>query len=116
VLPGPIRFHLDEHIDPDIAHALRGVGVDVTTTVGVGLRTLDDPDHLDFIHREWRVIVTHDADFLRYSARGWDHPGIAYCPVGSLSIGQMIDALLFIYRVATPDYMRGRVEFLTNLV
>jgi len=34
-----IRFHLDEHVDPDIARALRRHGTDVTTTVEAGLRT-----------------------------------------------------------------------------
>jgi predicted nuclease of predicted toxin-antitoxin system len=64
-----IKFHLDEHVDPDVARALRRHGIDVTTTVEAGLRTLDDLDHLDFIQREGRVVVTHDADFLRYASR-----------------------------------------------
>jgi hypothetical protein len=34
-----LRFHLDEHIDPDVARALRRYGIDVTTTVEAGLRT-----------------------------------------------------------------------------
>lgn len=32
-----IRFHLDEHIDPDIARAIRKYGVDVTTTADAKL-------------------------------------------------------------------------------
>ena len=44
-----IKFHLDEHVDPNIARALRRYGIDVTTTVDAGLRTSDDPAHLDFI-------------------------------------------------------------------
>lgn len=32
-MAGVIRFHLDEHIDPAVAAALRRVGVDVTTTM-----------------------------------------------------------------------------------
>lgn len=43
-----IRFHLDEHIDPDIAAALRRHGVDVTTTVDAGLRTAGDDAQLEF--------------------------------------------------------------------
>jgi hypothetical protein len=52
-----IKFHIDEHVDPDIARALRRYGIDVTTTVDAGLRTRDDPVHLDFIRREGRVRV-----------------------------------------------------------
>jgi hypothetical protein len=70
---------LDEHVDPDIAKALPRYGIDVTTTVDAGLRTEDDPVHLDFIRRKGRVVVTHDADFLRYASRNSDHPGIAHC-------------------------------------
>ncbi|MFQ5594578.1 MAG: DUF5615 family PIN-like protein, partial [Anaerolineae bacterium] len=43
-----IKFHLDEHVDPDIAKALRQHGIDITTTVEAGLRTEDDSVHLDF--------------------------------------------------------------------
>jgi hypothetical protein len=32
-----IRFHLDEHVDPDIARALRQHGIDVTTTSEMNL-------------------------------------------------------------------------------
>lgn len=107
-----IRFHLDEHVDPDIAKALRRYGIDVTTTVEAGLRTLDDPDHLDFIRREGRVVVTHDADFLRYASQGSDHPGIAYCQMGARSVGEIIRSLILIYEVLTPEEMTGHVEYL----
>jgi predicted nuclease of predicted toxin-antitoxin system len=50
-----IRFHLDEHVDPDIARALRQHGIDASTTVEVGLRTASDPDQLAFVQREVRV-------------------------------------------------------------
>ena len=39
-----IRFHLDENVDPDIARSLLRYGIDVSTTVDVGLRTQDDAD------------------------------------------------------------------------
>lgn len=39
-----IRFHLDEHIDFDIALALRRHGIDVTTTNDARLRTKSDLD------------------------------------------------------------------------
>jgi predicted nuclease of predicted toxin-antitoxin system len=107
-----IKFHLDEHVDPDIARALRRYEIDVTTTVDAGLRTEDDPAHLDFIRRERRVVVTHDADFLRYASRSSDHPGIAYCPMGARSIGGIIRSLILIYEVLTPEEMAGHVEYL----
>jgi predicted nuclease of predicted toxin-antitoxin system len=107
-----VKFHLDEHVDPDTARALRRYGIDVTTTVDAGLRTEDDPVHLDFIRREGRVVVTHDADFLRYASRNSDHPGIAYCHIGARPIGEIIRRLILIYEVLTPEEMAGHVEYL----
>ena len=60
-----IRFHLDEHVDPAIASALRRAGIDVTTPIEAGLRTKDDQAHLEFARAEGRIIVTRDQDFLR---------------------------------------------------
>jgi predicted nuclease of predicted toxin-antitoxin system len=107
-----IRYHLDEHIDPVIATALRRLGVDVTTTVEAGLRTTKDDAHLRYAHHENRVIVTHDEDFLLWASSNFDHPGIAYCHVGTRSIGQLVRSLHLIYEVLTPEDMRGRVEYL----
>jgi len=107
-----IKFHLDEHVDPDITRALRRHGIDVTTTVDAGLRTRNDPAHLDFIRRGGRVVVTHDADFLRYASQSSDHPGIAYCHMGARSVGEIIRSLILIYEVLTPKEMAGHVEYL----
>lgn len=107
-----IRFHLDEHVDPDIARALRRYGIDVTTTIEAGLRTQRDEAQLAFIRQERRVVVTHDADFLRFASRSIDHPGIAYCHKTARSLGEMIRSLILIYEVLEPEDMTGRVEFL----
>jgi predicted nuclease of predicted toxin-antitoxin system len=115
-----IKFHpstgsghrLDEHVDPDIARALRRYGIDVTTTVDAGLRTDDDPAHLDFIRREGRVVVTHDADFLRYASQSSDHPGIAYCHMSARSMAEIIRSLILMYEVLTPEEIAGHVEYL----
>lgn len=107
-----IRFHLDEHVDPDIARALRRHGIDVTTTIEMGLRTLADSEHIDFIQREERVVVTHDADFLRYASQNSDHPGVVYCRMGVRTIGEIIRSLILIYEVLSPEEMAGHVEYL----
>ena len=107
-----IRFHLDEHIDPDVARALRRYGIDVTTTVEAGLRTRSDLAQLEFATREQRVLVTHDADFLRLADRIPQHTGIAYSTRTARSLGEMIRSLILIYEVLTPEEMTGRVEYL----
>lgn len=73
-----IRFHLDEHVDPAIATALRRAGIDVTTTIEAGLRTKNDEAHLQFARAEKRVLVTRDQDFLRIASQVSDHVGIVF--------------------------------------
>jgi len=107
-----IRFHLDEHIHPAVAKALRKFGVDVTTTVEAGLRTEDDQAHLGYAIEAQRVIVTHDADFLRLAAQTPDHPGIAYCHKDRRTVSEIIRTLILIFEILEPGEMAGRIEFL----
>lgn len=111
-LPNKIKFHLDEHVDPDIASALRRNGIDVTTTVEAGLRGVDDDAQLAFVKSEGRVLVTHDSDFLRLAKVDADHPGMAYCGMSALSVGDMIRHLILLHDVLKPEEMSGRVELL----
>ncbi|MDJ0708557.1 MAG: DUF5615 family PIN-like protein [Leptolyngbyaceae cyanobacterium MO_188.B28] len=107
-----IRFHLDEQVKSVIARELRRRGIDVTTTVEVGLRTQSDEAQLDFICQEQRVLFTQDDDFLRIASRTHNHPGIVYCRQGTRSIGQIIESLVLIYEVYVSEEIIGRVEYL----
>ena len=80
----PIRFHLDEHIPASIAAGLRRRGIDVTTSAGSGLLGADDATQFAFAASSGRVLVTHDADFLRLHADAATHAGIAYCQQGTV--------------------------------
>lgn len=108
----PIRFHLDEHIPTSIAAGLRRRGIDVSTSVESGLVAADDATQLAFAASSGRVLVTHDADFLRLHAEGATHTGIAYCQQGAVPIGEMLRHLVLIYDLLTPEEMAGRIEFL----
>lgn len=107
-----IRFHLDENVDPDIALALRQHGIDVTTTLEVGLRTQSDLAQLDFARRERRVLVTHDTDFLRIASEMPDHQGIVYCAKNARSIGEIIRSLILIFEVLEQAELEGQVEYI----
>jgi hypothetical protein len=111
-MAGRIRFHLDEQVDVAIARALRRYGVDVTTTVEAGLRAASDKEQLAYARREQRVLVTHDADFLRLATADSDHAGIAFCPRTGRSIGDIIRSLLLIHELLTPEEIARRVEYL----
>ncbi|MCC5663497.1 DUF5615 family PIN-like protein [Nostoc sp. CHAB 5784] len=100
-----IRFHLDENVDPAIALGLRRYGIDVTTTNDVELRTQSDEVQLAFIQEAQRVLFTQDADFLIIASSRLDHPGITYCKKGTRSIGEIIENLVLMYEVMTPEEM-----------
>jgi predicted nuclease of predicted toxin-antitoxin system len=106
-----IRFHLDEHVDPAIATALRRAGIDVTTTIGAGLRTKDDETHLQFARAEGRIVVTRDQDFLRFASAKSNHSGIVFYTANQ-SVREIIEGLILIYEVMAPEEMAGRVEYI----
>lgn len=107
-----IRFHLDENVNPVIAVALRRHGIDVTTTVEMNLRTARDEEQFPFVCAEGRMLVMHDADFLRIASQTDNHPGIAYAHQDTANIGETIRSLILIYEVLESQEMTGRVEFL----
>jgi hypothetical protein len=86
--------------------------VDVTTTPETTLLHKSDEEQLAYAVSQTRVLVTQDADFLRFAAAGKDTAGVAYYPTQGRSIGDVIRALLLIWEVYEPEEMRNRVEFL----
>lgn len=84
----------------------------MTTTVEAGLVGADDQTQLAFAAASGRVLVTHDADFLRLDAEGVAHAGIVYCPQGELPAGEVQRRLALIHDLLTPQEMAGRIEFL----
>lgn len=107
-----LKFHLDEHVSHAVAHGLRRADIDVTTTSDAGLVGVDDVGQLAYAHKEGRVVVTHDSDFLRLANEGVSHAGIAYSVMGRRSIGEMIRVLVLMWEVLTPEELVGHVEFL----
>src|SRR3990170_5031038 len=99
-----IRFHLDEHIPSDVAYGPRQRGIEVTTTAEtVALLGAPDADHLAFAAREGRVLVTHDADFLRLHRGGRAHAGIVFCHAQRHSIGALVRELVMVWELQTPE-------------
>lgn len=106
-----VRFHLDERIDPDLARALRQHGIDVSTTQDAGLRTQPDDEQWRYVNRQPRTLVTRDPDFLHLAEQTSSHPGIVFCVRKSRSLGDLIQFLVLIHEVLSPDEMSGQVEF-----
>ena len=83
----------------------------MTTATDAGLLGADDRDHAAFALRENRVVLTHDADFLRLASAGFDHGGILYCPPQRRSVGYLVRYLFQVAQTMTPEEFRGRVDF-----
>lgn len=107
-----IRFHLDENMNPVIAHGLRQRGIDVTTCQESELLGMSDLDQLAYAFREKRVIVTQDADFLMIASQTTAHYGIAYAGKKMRNIGQIIQALELMHSVMMAEEMVGHIEYL----
>jgi len=106
-----IRFHLDEMCDPRLAAGLRLRGVDVTTSAEAGLLGVTDEGHLAYAWSQARVIVTHDADFLRLHVAGAKHAGIVFSPIQVHSVGDMIRSVALIWELLEAAEMSNHVEF-----
>jgi hypothetical protein len=107
-----IRFFFDQHIPQAVANGLKQRGVELYTAQETGRCGLPDLDQLTLATARGFAMVTFDADFLALDASGVSHAGIAWCPAMKYSIGQLIQALLLVHNVLSPEDMRNHVEFL----
>lgn len=108
----PIRYHLDEHVDPAVALGLMRRGIDVTTTNQAGLEGGSDDAHLAFALEQRRVVFSQDDDFLHLAVSGVPHAGVIYNQQGNKSIGQIIEFLELVFACMTEGEMKDHVEFL----
>jgi predicted nuclease of predicted toxin-antitoxin system len=106
-----IAFHLDENVHVVLAEALRRRGIDVTTAADAVLVGATDAEHLEFARGQGRIVVTHDADFLRLHAKGAEHAGIAFCHAGKYSLRQRVRVLSRRALTTMAEAMINRVDY-----
>jgi hypothetical protein len=111
----PLRFHLDENIDPRIARELQRRGIDVTKTVDSGLTGQSDTEQLAFANATTRVLVTRDSDFLRLHNQGMVHSGLAFCHA-KMTISEIVRTLVLMSDTLGPEDMIRNLEFLRRLL
>jgi predicted nuclease of predicted toxin-antitoxin system len=58
------KFYADENVELVVVEILRDLGFDVLTASEAGLVHRDDADHFALAHREGRILLTYDRDFL----------------------------------------------------
>ena len=87
-------------------------GIDVTTTPEQKLIAAPDDIQLRFAVSQERVVFTQDIDFLRINRQGFNHLGIVYCSQQTKSIGQIIQGIILIWELQTPEEMINHIEYL----
>ena len=115
-----LRLHLDEDAEAHaLVRALRGRGVDVTTTSEAGLGEIHDEAQLAWATREGRVLPAYNAaDFCRLHGEtlkaGGHHAGIVIAEQQRLPVGEMMRRILRVRGVLDAGSMRDRLEFLNR--
>ena len=102
---------MDEHVSKAVIRGLRQRGIDVLSVPEANMLGASDEEHLAFALSERRVLFTQDADFLRLSAKGQQHAGIAYAKQG-VPVGDIIQGLMLIVQVLDAEEMKGKIEYL----
>jgi uncharacterized protein with PIN domain len=113
-MPEPIRLHLDENCDLNLAPVLRGLGFDVTTSYEVGLKGANDRRQLEFANAEQRVIVSHDYDMIKLHKAGAVHHGIIYRKIHRRTIEVMVEGIVRVREARDRDAMIGVLVKLTE--
>jgi predicted nuclease of predicted toxin-antitoxin system len=111
-MAGTIRFHLDEGVASAVALGLRLRGIDASTTAEERLTGATDEQQLAFAAGQGRVLVTHDADFLRLHAGGHPHAGVVFCHQRNTTVGALVRGLVLVHALLVPEDMMNHVEFL----
>lgn len=107
-----IRFYLDENVPIVIAEQLRRKNIDVVTVRDIGRLGDSDTNHLKRATEMQRVLCTHDQDFLRLVAEGFEHSGIVFGIQDLHTIGDWVRGLELIHTVLEASDMENRVEYL----
>jgi uncharacterized protein with PIN domain len=117
-----IRLHLDEDAEAHaLVRALRGRGVDVTTTSEADLMEASDEAQLLRATREGRALLTYNAaDFCRlhkqFIQEDRHHAGIIIAEQQRHSVGEMMRGVLRLTATFDAETMRDRLEFLNRWV
>lgn len=107
-----IRFYMDENMDIEFAAQLVRRRIDAITVHDLGELGDADINHLQRATEMERVLVTHDADFLRLDAEDVKHAGIAFAKHYESSIGRIVKALVEFHATMSAEDVRGKVKFL----
>ena len=111
-----VALYMDVHVHRAITNGLRIRGVDVLTAQEDGYRTAADDHLLDRATELGWVLFNQDEDLLVEAKRrqtvGTQISGVVYGHQMRATIGRCVGDLKLIAKLAEPDEMANRVEFL----
>lgn len=111
-----IALYMDEHVHRAITTGLRLRGVDVLTAQEDGRRNTPDSVLLDRATELQRVLFSQDEDLLveakRRQTEGIPFGGVIYAHQLRATIGTCVRDLELIAKLAEPEDLLNRVEFL----
>ena len=107
-----LRFYLDENVPVQVARQLESRGIDAVSVRDLGLLGEDDVNHLQNATESGRVFCTHDTDFLRLAASGFQHSGVVFGQQEIHYIGEWVNWLTLMHAVYTSEEMINRIEYL----
>ncbi|MEM9538268.1 MAG: DUF5615 family PIN-like protein [Cyanobacteria bacterium P01_E01_bin.42] len=111
-----LAFYIDENVHRGITDGLRMREVDVLTVQEDGYAGYADPSILDRATELNRILFSQDDDFLMEAHRRQeekiDFTGVIYAHKLRVSVGDCIRDLEIIAKVARPEELRNRVQYL----
>jgi hypothetical protein len=112
----PVDLYMDVHVPRAITVELRRRDVAVLTAQEDGTTRWPDPQLLDRATSLGRILFTQDDDLLaevtRRQRANIPFAGVIYAHQLHVSIGGCVHDLELIAKLAEPDEMRNRVEYL----
>jgi Domain of unknown function (DUF5615) len=116
-----IRFQADNDLRSGIVRAAqqREPSIDFASAQEAGLDRVSDPEVLDRAALEGRVLVSHDRrtmidHFRRRISSGKHSPGLLIVSQDAL-IGEVVDAMLYLWAFSEPLDLRDQVYYLPSL-
>ena len=111
-----VRLYMDVHVRGAVTRQLRLRGVGILTAQEDAMARAPDPELLDRATALGRVLVSQDDDLLAEATlrqrAGVPFSGVIYGHQLDLTIGRMVADLELIARVAEPEDLMNRVEYL----
>jgi hypothetical protein len=107
-----LRFYLDENVPLVVAEQLARSGIDAVSVHSLDRLGDTDEDHLQRATAMGRMLCTHDQDFLRITATGIEHAGIAFADQYNATIGGWVRGLRALHARMSAEEAVRHVEFL----